>query len=90
MGMMVPRQAAILRRERSDGKPFRRPQSVARIVCPNVFGGMSDPNEKPRSAGEQPKAAPQIPDGVEDIEGGEVEKPGQSEHDEKRSGEERA
>lgn len=30
-----------------------------------------------------------LPDGAEDIEGGEAEKPGQSEHDEKQTSEER-
>lgn len=47
---------------------------------------MSNP-KKP--ADEKSDTAPKMPDGAEDIEGGEAEKPGQSEHDEKRSFEER-
>lgn len=35
------------------------------------------------------KSPPELPDGAEDIEGGEAEKPGQSEHDEKQTSEER-
>jgi hypothetical protein len=48
---------------------------------------MSDP--KRRATDEKSSTTTEMPDGAEDIEGGEAEKPGQSEHDEKQTGEER-
>jgi hypothetical protein len=50
---------------------------------------MTQPRTPTRSADETLHPTPAPPDGAEDIEGGEAEKPGQSEHDEKQSGEER-
>jgi hypothetical protein len=47
---------------------------------------MSKPKKR---ADEKSNTIPRMPDGAEDIEGGEAEKPGQSEHDEKQTGEER-
>jgi hypothetical protein len=49
---------------------------------------MTQPRTPARS-GDKSYPAPELPDGAEDIEGGEAEKPGQNEHDEKQSGEER-
>jgi hypothetical protein len=50
---------------------------------------MSNPNKKPPPAADKRHTNTELPDGADDIEGGEVEKPGQSERDEKRSDEER-
>lgn len=49
---------------------------------------MTQPRTPARS-GDKSYPAPELPDGAEDIEGGEAEKPGQSEHDEKQNAEER-
>jgi hypothetical protein len=50
---------------------------------------MTQPRTPTRPADEASHAMSDMPDGAEDIEGGEAEKPGQSEHDEKQTGEER-
>jgi hypothetical protein len=50
---------------------------------------MTQPRTPTRSPDETSRTTPALPDGAEDIEGGEAEKPGQSEHDEKQTGEER-
>ena len=50
---------------------------------------MTQPRTPTRSPDDKLRDAADLPDGAEDIEGGEAEKPGQSEHDEKHSGEER-